>query len=50
MMMHALGFSSHFNGFGEGLAFGATAKTALRTLYNNPAQTDPENMEIYHYE
>ncbi len=49
-LMHGLGFSAHFEGFGINGAFGAPAKTALRTLYNNPAQMDHENMEIYHYE
>ncbi len=49
-LMHALGFKEHFEGFGINGVIGAPAKTALRTLYNNPSQMDHENMEIYHYE
>lgn len=49
-LMHALGFSDHFDGFGaDNEVFGDRAKAALRTLYNNDAQLDPENLTYYHW-
>ncbi len=48
-IMHALGFISHFKGFGDGAIFGDMAKSALRTLYNNDAGTDPDNLTYYHW-
>lgn len=49
-LMHALGFLEHFDGFGQdGEVFGDRAKAALRTLYNNDAQLDPENLTYYHW-
>ena len=49
-LMHALGFLDHFDGFGaDGEVFGDRAKAALRTLYNNDAQSDPDNLTYYHW-
>lgn len=49
-LMHALGFNDHFAGFGaDNEVFGDRAKAALRTLYNNDAQLDPENVTYYHW-
>lgn len=49
-LMHVLGFNDHFAGFGaDGEVFGDRAKAALRTLYNNDAQLDPENLTYYHW-
>jgi len=49
-LMHALGFSDHFSGFGaDNEVFGDRAKAALRTLYNNDTLLDPENLTYYHW-
>lgn len=49
-LMHALGFLEHFDGFGaDNEVFGDRAKAALRTLYNNDAQSDPDNLTYYHW-
>lgn len=49
-LMHALGFLEHFDGFGaDNEVFGDRAKAALRTLYNNDVQLDPENLTYYHW-
>lgn len=46
-LAHALGLYEHFDGFGIGGVFGEEAKVTLRTLYNNDAGTDPEQLTIY---
>ncbi|MGF1681771.1 hypothetical protein [Photobacterium minamisatsumaniensis] len=52
---HYLGFmknvdggDGHWPGFGDdGETFGDRAKSVLRTLYKSPAQSDPQNVQVY---
>ncbi|PSW22203.1 hypothetical protein C9I98_02760 [Photobacterium sanctipauli] len=47
-MINSGGGDGHWPGFGEdGGTFDDRAKAVLRTLYQNPAQSEPQNMQVY---
>ena len=49
-LMHALGFPTHFEGFGlDGAILDVRAKNALRTLYKNDKGIDLESVQFFPY-